>query len=50
MNKIEKALLEQMQNKKFQDIVNDDFSFADSLIDKKDLEKFKEANKDARID
>lgn len=33
MNAIESALLEQMEQEKFQRVVADNFSFVDSLID-----------------
>lgn len=48
MNAVENALLEQMENDKFQKAVSDDFTFVDSLIDQKDLDKLnKEDNKNA---
>lgn len=40
MNKVEKLLLEQMENEVFQKTIADDFAFADSLIDQRDLDKF----------
>lgn len=49
MNAVEQTLLEHMENEKFQSVVSDDFAFADSLIDQKDLDNYnkkKEANKD----
>ena len=39
MNAVENALLEQMENDKFQKAVSDDFTIIDSLIDQKDLDK-----------
>lgn len=39
MNKVESTLLEQMDNKLFQDVISDDFAFADSLVDNDDLNK-----------
>lgn len=39
MRDVENLFLEQMESEKFQKIVNDDFSFADSLIDQEDLNK-----------
>ncbi len=39
MNAVEKALLEQMENDKFQKAVSDDFTIIDSLIDQRDLDK-----------
>lgn len=39
MNNVERALLEQMENEKFQKVVSDDFSFVDSLTDQRDLDK-----------
>ena len=37
MRDIDHMFLEQMESDKFQNAVNDDFSFADSLIDNADL-------------
>lgn len=42
MNKVEGLFLEQMEEEKFHDVANDDFSFVDSLLDPKDLETEKE--------
>lgn len=42
MNAIELMLLEQMECDKFQMAVSDDFSFVDSLIDQRDLNKLKD--------
>lgn len=39
MNNVEKTLLEQMENDKFQKAVRDDFSCVDSLIDQNDINK-----------
>ena len=39
MNNVERVLLERMENEKFQKVMDDNFAFADSLIDMKDLEK-----------
>ena len=53
MTDVERTLLEQMENKNFQNVVSDDFAFADSLIDQKDLDKFlndKEINNDGSND
>ena len=38
MNNVEFALLESMNNEKFQKTINDDFTFIDSLIDCEDLD------------
>lgn len=46
MRDIEHMFLEQMESEKFQNAVNDDFSFADSLIDKTDLDKINNDNKE----
>ena len=46
MKDIEHLFLEQMESDKFQSAVNDDFSFADSLIDKTDLDKFNNDKED----
>jgi hypothetical protein len=46
VNKIEQMLLEQMEEDKFHDVVNDDFSFADSLIDQSDLDKLNDKEDD----
>lgn len=40
MNNVEKMLLEQQEEDLFNKVVSDDFSCVDSLIDKKDLEKY----------
>lgn len=40
MNNVEKMLLEQQEEDLFNKVISDDFSCVDSLIDKKDLEKF----------
>ena len=42
MNNVEAMFLEQMEQKKFHDVTNDDFSFVDSLLDKNDLNNTKE--------
>lgn len=39
MNNVEKALLEQMENDKFQKAVRDDFSCVDSLIEQSDIDR-----------
>ena len=39
MREIEKMFLEQVESEKFQRAISDDFSFADSLIDQRDLER-----------
>lgn len=39
MNDVERTLLEQMQNRKFQEAISDDFSCVDSLIDQRDIDK-----------
>lgn len=46
MRDIEHMFLEQMESDKFQNAVNDDFSFADSLIDKADLDKINNDKED----
>lgn len=40
MNNVEKMLLEQQEEDLFNKVISDDFSCVDSLIDKKDLERF----------
>lgn len=40
MNNVEKMLLEQQEEDLFNKVISDDFSCVDSLIDKKDIEKF----------
>lgn len=40
MRDIEQMFLEQMETDKFEKAISDDFSFADSLIDQKDLDKY----------
>lgn len=39
MRDIDKAFLDQMENEKFSKIITDDLSFADSLIDKGDIDR-----------
>ena len=39
MNKIERMLLEQMEEEKFHQVVTDNFDFVDSLVDQTDLER-----------
>lgn len=39
MNNVEKLFTEQMETEKFFDVINDNFSFIDSLIDKRDMER-----------
>ncbi len=46
MNPIERMLLEQMESEKFNDVIEDDFSFTDTLIDHNDLEKIDEMEDD----
>ena len=46
MKDIEHVFLEQMESDKFQNAVNDDFSFADSLIDNADLDKINNDKED----
>ena len=46
MRNVEHMFLEQMESNKFQNAVNDDFSFADSLIDKTDLDKINNNDKE----
>lgn len=52
MNNVERMLYEQNEFNKFQKVVTDSFSFVDSLIDKRDLNKFyeKEENDNANND
>lgn len=52
MNDVERMLHEQMESDKFQNVVNDSFAFADSLIDQRDLNKYyeKEGNDNADYD
>ena len=42
MNKVEALFMEQLDEKNFHDVVNDDFGFVDSLTDQTDLEKLEE--------
>ena len=46
MMDIDHMFLEQMESDKFQNAVNDDFSFADSLIDTADLDKINNDKED----
>ena len=46
MRDIDHMFLEQMESDKFQNAVNDDFSFADSLIDNADLNKINKDKED----
>ena len=46
MRDIDHMFLEQMESEKFQNAVNDDFSFADSLIDNADLNKINKDKED----
>lgn len=39
MRNIEHLFIEQLESDKFQSVVNDDFDFADRLIDNQDLDK-----------
>lgn len=39
MRDIERMFIEQLDSDIFQSVVNDDFDFADSLIDNQDLDK-----------
>ena len=39
MKEIEAMFLDQLESEKFQRAISDDFSFADSLIDQRDLER-----------
>lgn len=39
MNKIEKMLLEQMEEEKFHNVANDNFDFVDPLVDRIDLDR-----------
>lgn len=39
MNNVESLYLEQMQNDNYQQLVHDDFGFADSIIDQHDINK-----------
>ena len=52
MNNVERMFVEQMENEKFQKAVFDDFTFVDSLIDQRDLDKLseKEGNNNASDD
>lgn len=50
MRDIDHLFLEQMESDKFQKIISDDFSFADSLIDQKDLEKINNEEDDLNAD
>lgn len=49
MNNIEQSIFDSMENKRFQHIVHDDLSFADRIIDQRDLDNLadrKDDNKD----
>lgn len=46
MRDVDQVFLEQMESDKFQNAVNDDFSFADSLIDDTDLNKINNDKED----
>ena len=50
MNQVEKTVFDKMEADKFQKVISDDMSFADSLIDQRDIDKYyakKEDEKDA---
>lgn len=47
MNQVEKTIFDKMEADKFQKIMSDDLSFADSLIDQRDINKYYE-NKEAK--
>lgn len=49
MNNVEKLFTEQMETEKFFDVINDNFSFIDSLIDKRDMERLG-INEEAEVD
>ena len=49
MNNVERVLLEQMENAKFQNAVRDDLSCIDSLIDDRDLERVNANSKNSEI-
>lgn len=46
MKDTDHVFLEQMESEKFQNAVNDDFSFTDSLIDNTDLDKINNDKED----
>lgn len=50
MNNVERLLFEQMNEERFQRVVSDRFSFVDSLIEQRDIDKYKEANNHANND
>lgn len=39
MNNVDNLFLEHIESEKFQHAISDDFSFVDSLIDQRDLDK-----------
>ena len=50
MNQVEKTVFDKMEADKFQKIISDNMSFADSLIDQRDIDKYyakKEAENNA---
>lgn len=50
MNDIERMIYNQMNKERFQRVVSEKFSFVDSLIDQRDINKYKEAIKNASND
>lgn len=44
MNNVEGLFLEQLESEKFHDVVNDDFSFVDSMVDENDLKPNEEVD------
>lgn len=50
MNKVEQLFLEEMDRTNFMNIINDDFSFVDSLIDSFDIERINNKTTDTTED
>ena len=50
MNKVEQLFLEEMDRTNFMNIINDDFSFVDSLIDSFDIERINNKTNDIMED
>lgn len=50
MNKVEQLFLEEMDRTNFMNIINDDFSFIDGLIDSADLERINNKSTDTMED
>lgn len=50
MNDIERMIYNQMNEERFQRVISEKFSFVDSLIDQRDINKYKEAKENASYD